>query len=299
MEFIKYYNLLINEQNYNSQKVRTIINAMNNRNPITFYYSGPQKPPKDRVLNGVRIRAEVVAYGLSKKGNEIVRAYIGPPSTTLRGYNKTHWRTFRIDRMSSIRTLTDETFDKRNDGQYKEGSENSNGPMVTTYSTIKWDKTPEIKPIEKPIITTKKPIPTKKPTPIEKPEPLKVPEKPEDVSDVPLPKSKPSISPTTNYAEDIYKKLQTNIKDTDKGKTLSQQDFELFSKELYKLKEKEWIESQKSLNKNINPGEGTRKRFEIDSKNELSKLLQKNNVNVSTLPLNESFKRIKTLMFYR
>ncbi len=293
MNFIKYYNLLINEQKYNSQKVRTIINAMNNRNPITFYYSGPQKPPKDRVLNGVRIRAEVVAYGLSKRGNEIVRAYIGPPSTTLRGYNKTHWRTFRIDRMSSIRILSDETFEKRNDGQYKDGDESSNGPMVRTYSTIKWDKTTEIKPTEKPTTPTVKPIPTKKP------EPLKLPEKPEVVSDVPLPKSKPSISPTTNYVEDIYKKLQTNIKDTDEGKILSQQDFELFSKELYKLKEKEWVDSQKLLNKNINPGEGTRKRFEIDSKNELSKLLQKNNIKVSIIPINESAKRIKTLMFYR
>jgi len=291
MKLFEFYNKLLFEQNYRNQKVRSIINAMNNRNPITFYYTGPQEPPRDKVLKGVRIRAEVVAYGLSKKGNEIIRAYVAPPSTSLKGFDKTNWRTFRIDRMSSIRILTDETYEKRNDGQYKEGDESTLGPMVKTFFTIKWDKTPEISEPEKPIppTTIKKPIPTPKPEPVTK-EPIE----PEE----PISKTPPPLTPTNDFVKDIYKKLLPNIKDTETGKILSSQDFENFSKELYKLKEKEWVDVQKNLGKNTKPGEGTRKRFEIDSKNELAKELQKNNIKVKNLPINESINRIKTLMFY-
>lgn len=291
MNLFKLYSKLLLEQNYGNRKVKTIIDAMKNRHPITFYYSGPQTPPKDRVLNGVRIRAEVVAYGLSKKGNEIIRAYIGPPSTTLRGYDKTHWRTFRIDRISSVRVISDETFEKRNDGQYKEGSENSNGPMAKTYFTVSWDSSPEI--VSKPKITTPTPTVKKELPPEEKPEPTVEP-LPE-----PLPKGKPTISPTVDLGQEIFKKIQPNIKEKESGKYLSNIDFETFSKELYKLKEKEWVDNQKVLNKNIKPGEGTRKKFEIDSKNELAQILRKNNINVvnNIDTINESLLKIKHLMY--
>lgn len=290
MNLFKLYSKLLLEQNYGNRKVKTIIDAIKNRHPITFYYSGPQTPPKDRVLNGVRIRAEVVAYGLSKKGNEIIRAYIGPPSTTLRGYDKTHWRTFRIDRISSVRVLSDETYEKRNDGQYKEGNESTNGPMSKTYFTVKWDTTPEL--ITKPKISTP-PIVKKEVPPIEKPEPT-----PEPLPE-PLSKEKPTISPTVDLGQEIFKKLQSNIKEKESGKYLSNVDFDTFSKELYKLKEKEWIDNQKVLNKNIKPGEGTRKKFEIDSKNELAQILRKNNINVvnNIDTINESLLKIKDLMY--
>jgi hypothetical protein len=291
MKLFDFYKKLLFEQNYRNQKVKSIISAMNNRNPITFYYTGPDKPPRDKVLKGVRIRAEVVAYGLSKKGNEIIRAYVEPPSTSLKGFDKTNWRTFRIDRMSSIRILTDETYDKRNDGQYKEGDESIMGPMVKTFFTIKWDKTPEISEPKKPI----RPPKVKEPIPPTKPEPVTTePSEPEQ----PISKTPPPLIPTNDFVKDIFKKLETNIKDTEKGKMLSSQDFETYSRELYKLKEKEWVDLQKSLGKNTKPGEGTRKRFEIDSKNELAKELQKNNIKVGLLPINESINRIKTLMFY-
>jgi hypothetical protein len=89
-------------------------------------------------------------------------------------------------------------------------------------------------------------------------------------------------------------------------KIINTQDFQSASTELYKLKEKEWVDAQRVLGKNTNPGEGTRKRFEISSRSELSNLLFKNNIKVSddinvevddTTNLQESIKRIKSLMF--
>jgi hypothetical protein len=54
------------------------------------------------------------------------------------------------------------------------------------------------------------------------------------------------------------------------------------------------------MGKNILPGEGTRKRFELDSNKELSNILKNNNINIKdeipTQSLQEKLTRIKTLM---
>ena len=71
------------------------------------------------------------------------------------------------------------------------------------------------------------------------------------------------------------------------------------NKLLYKAKEKEWVDLQRQQGKNTNPGEGTRKRFDIEANNELSKLLNKDNIKVQDEPnqqLAESIFRIKSLM---
>jgi hypothetical protein len=66
------------------------------------------------------------------------------------------------------------------------------------------------------------------------------------------------------------------------------------------------MDTQKQIGKNTNPGEGTRRRFEMSSKSDLSNLLSKNNIKVSdevdneiedVTDLQESINRIKTLMF--
>lgn len=292
MNLLNLYKKIVLEQNYGNRKVKAIIDAMKSRHPITFYYSGPQSPPRDKVLNGVRIRAEVVAYGLSKAGNEIIRAYVEPPSTSLKGFDKTNWRTFRLDRISSVRVINDEVFEKRNDGQYKEGNESELGPMARTYFTVNWGEPSQIEPKKgTPPTSTVKPKP-KEPISVEKSKPEELPE--------PIQKEKPSISPTVDLGQEIFKKLEPNIQQKESGKYLSTNDFENFSKEFYKMKEKEWIDSQKVLNKNIKPGEGTRRRIEIDSKNDLSKLLQKNNIKVvsNIETINESIIKIKHLMFH-
>lgn len=294
MNLNKIFFKIIEEQDVpKGKKSNTLVSAITNRNPITFYYTGPKEPSKDSVKAGVRIRAEAVAMGLSKGGNVIVRAYVQPPSTSKKGFSKTNWRTFRIDRMSNLQILQDETFDITRPG-YKEGAESNNGPMVTTYVTSNWTKTPEVKEPE---------TPPSEPTPTTKPKPK------QQTLPQPKPEEKPSQIPQDepkDFSGEIFNNLQTNIKDVNGEKIINTQDFQTASTELYKLKEKEWVDNQKVLGKNTSPGEGTRKRFEISSKTELSNLLSKNNIKVSddvndevddTTDLRESIKRIKTLMF--
>ena len=73
MNINKIFFNVIEEQNIlKTTKTKPIVDAIKNRNMITFYYSGPQKPKKDSVKNGYRVKAEAVALGLSKKGNLIV-----------------------------------------------------------------------------------------------------------------------------------------------------------------------------------------------------------------------------------
>ena len=86
---IKFSNILLEQPR--GRKANPLIDAIKNRNPVTFYYSGKGKSEKDSVRPGVRVRAEIVAMGLSKKGNVIVRAYVQPPSVSKKGYSKTNW----------------------------------------------------------------------------------------------------------------------------------------------------------------------------------------------------------------
>jgi len=275
-------------------KSKTLINAIKERHPVTFYYTGPQTPKKDAVLPGTRIRAEVVALGLSKKGNLMVRAWVQPPSTSKKGFKKHGWRTFLVNRMSSLRVLNDETFDDTRPG-YKEGEESKNGPMSVTYVTTDWDKMPE--PQAEPEVVPQ-PTPEPKSTTEPKPEepkvgPEELPQPKADVKPSPVPQPK-------DFSGDVYKKLQSTTKDTEGQKTISTQDYKNAYDELYNLKQKEWVDAQKQLGKNTNPGEGTRKRFDIEANNELSKLLSKDNIKIQdeepNKDLSESIQRIKTLM---
>lgn len=295
---IKFYRLL-NEQNLSGKKTKPLVDAITKRHPVTFYYTGPKTPERERVKPGVRIRAEVVAMGLSKKGNLIVRAYVQPPSVSKKGFNEHGWRTFIVNRMSNINVLEDETFDtKRPD--YKEGEESKRGPMVVTYVTTNWDEKPqtpepEVPPTEP---TTEPPV---EPTPEPTPEP-ETPEKGDEELPQPKVDDKPSPLPDVekiNYVDDVMKTVQNKIKDVNGEKVLSTSDYDEAKRELYKKKESEWMSKQKELGLNMNPGEGTRKRFEVTSNLELSKELKKNNIKVVDRipePLQESINRIKSLM---
>lgn len=280
------------------RKTKPLVNAITNRNPITFYYSGPKENGKEGVRPGTRVRGEAVALGLSKGGNIIVRVFVQPPSVSKKGFARGNWRTFRVDRMSNIQVITDETFDKMRPG-YKEGDESSAGPMVTTYVTADWTKKPEIKQPEVKPQTEPLPQPKKKQKPQAEPQGLPQPKQDE----------KPSELPTTepkDFSTDIFNKLNTNVKDVNGQKMITTQDYQNAVRDLYKMKEKEWVDSQRQLGKNTNPGGGTRKRFDITSNSELSNLLSKNNIVVNDeIPteetpteLQESIKRIKTLMLF-
>lgn len=280
------------------RKTKPLVNAITNRNPITFYYSGPKENGKEGVKAGTRVRGEAVAMGLSKGGNIIVRVFVQPPSVSKKGFARGNWRTFRVDRMSNIQVLTDETFDKMRPG-YKEGDESSSGPMVTTYVTADWGKKPEIKQPEVQPQTEPLPQPKKKEKPQAEPQGLPQPKQDE----------KPSELPTTapkDFSSEVFNKLQNNVKDVNGQKMITTQDYQNAARELYKMKEKEWVDSQREMGKNTNPGGGTRKRFDITSNSELSNLLSKNNIIVNDeIPteeepteLQESIKRIKTLMLF-
>lgn len=284
---------IILEQSLSGRKTKPLVGAIKDRHPVTFYYSGPKTPEKDSVKSGVRIRAEIVAMGLSKKGNVIVRAYVQPPSVSKKGYDKTNWRTFIVDRMSNINVLENETFDIKRKG-YKEGAESDRSPMVTTYVTTNWTETPPV--------DIEKDIETPEPVDSELPEPEVVSE-PEVDSELPEPKitEKPPITPETedNSTIDVFKNVTP--KEVDGIKYITTQEYETFVKEVYKNKETIWKNSQRELNKNTVPGMGTRKRFEIEANKEFSDMLKDNNIIVtSKIPenqnLQENINRIKTLM---
>lgn len=97
----------------------------------------------------------------------------------------------------------------------------------------------------------------------------------------PQPQSTQPQSESKNYANEVFDKLKTKVRDVNGKKLVSTIDFKLAIDELYKLKEKEWIESQRNAGKNLRPGEGTRKRFTNLSNSELNDLLNKNNIIVS------------------
>jgi hypothetical protein len=313
---IKLINIIQENDFLKGKKTKPLVDAILKRNPVTFYYSGPKTPPKTSVKTGVRIRAEIVALGLSKGGNLIVRAYVQPPSVSKKGYKETGWRTFRIDRMSNINVLLDEVFDEKRP-KYKDGDESNRGPMTVTYVTTNWIddelKTPtltkpeKIEPIEKPEEELPQPEPIEKPEeelpqpePIEKPEEeLPQPKPIEKPSPLPQPEpvEKPSELPKVNLVDDVYKTITFNTDQS--GKFITPEDFEKYSRDLYTLKYNDWKTRQKDIGGQIKPGMGTRKNFEISSKVELSNLLKNNNVKVKDkqINLNEDIKKIKTLMF--
>ena len=182
------FNILLEQPSFDA-KSKPLVDAIKNRNPVTFYYSGPRKPKKDSVVAGGRFRAEIVAMGLSKKGNLIVRAWVDNPSRTKTGFSKGNWRTFIVNRMSTINVFDDRTFDVKGPG-YKEGDDKS---MTVTYVKSSWTKTPSVKPKETP-----KPIQPVKPKETPKPvEPVKPeePKKTEPVKPEELPQPKPEKKP--------------------------------------------------------------------------------------------------------
>lgn len=291
------YKKLLSEQSIlNTTRTKPIVNAIKNRNPITFYYSGPRKPKKDSVKAGTRIEAEVVALGLSKKGNLVIRAWVQPPSVSKKGFKEHGWRTFLVTRMSNIEILNNKTFDETKP-KYKSGDD---GSMTVTYVTSDWDKRPKnVVPKEKPEPTTKitpiKPQPTA-PVGIEPIEPEVEPEGLPQIKPKKKPSQEPEVTTKTDFSSQVFDTLKNKINDVDGRKTISTLDYETSLVDLSKRKEREWIDGQKKIGGNITPGQGTRERFKKESKSELDGLLQNNNVEVVNNQLQENIIRIKSLM---
>lgn len=255
--------------------------AIKNRFPVSFYYKGP---PKD-VLAGRRVKVELVASGLTKKGNLAVRGWVQPPSTSKKGFQKHGWRTFLIDRIStgSLIVYEDEQFSTKRPN-YKEGDD---GSFSVTYVTTDWGVTMQPKK-EKPI-TEPKPKQTQ-------------PQK--DELPQPKPKVKPSPLPTQDLKreDEVFKNLEKKVKTINNEKTLSPDDFKIGIDDLYKKRIEDWKRAQIDLGLNTTPGEGTRRKFEKDSEYDLTQILKRNNIQIkkdeTTIPLQEEISRIKALIFF-
>ena len=182
------FELLEEQLALKTTRTKPIVDAIKNRKKITFYYSGPRKPKKNSVKAGYRVKAEVVALGLSKKGNLVMRAYVQPPSVSKKGFAEHGWRTFMLSRMSGTE-ITDEVFNEKRPG-YKEGDDNG---LSVTYVTTDWTKKPEVKKprIIKPKTQTEPEVTSTEPqiTPTE-------PEvKPTEPKTTELPQPKPQTKP--------------------------------------------------------------------------------------------------------
>lgn len=255
-----------------------LIRAIKNRNPVSFYYNGK----KGEVLPGRRIKAELVALGVTKKGNVVVRGWVQPPSVSKKGFSKHGWRLFIINNMSGIQVYEDETFDIKR----PELNDSGDKSLTAVYATSDWGVSSKPKQVEpqRPII----PTPT--------------PKKPEVKQELPQPKQddKPAQTPEPeiNFAGQVYDELKTKIQDVEGQKQIDPNEFSKSLDVLRKKKLQDWSNRQRELGVNTNPGEGTRRRIEKDSEVELYNELKKNNVIVASLQLQESINRIRTLIFF-
>ena len=56
-----FFDILMEQMVLKTTQSKPIVDAIKNRNPVTFYYSGPRKPNKKSVKAGKRVKAEIVA----------------------------------------------------------------------------------------------------------------------------------------------------------------------------------------------------------------------------------------------
>lgn len=250
MRFLEIISNIVSEQTdpaiLKTTANKPIVDAIRNRNKITFFYTGPRKPKKDSVKQGKRFNVEPVAMGVSSKGKLILRAWVdsNSGSVTKSGFQKGNWRTFILSRMKNL-TVSDETFEKR-PGYREDGDSKMNPVYVQTSFKDKKD-------IEK----KEKPQPTPTEPEITKPEP----KKPETVKPEPITKKEPEVEKLPEPKPE-EKPDQEPTKDIE-GDEISN-------------KEKELPEPKPQEKPPVNPEEDEE---------------ENNN-------LQESIKRIKTLMFF-
>lgn len=261
--------------------------AIENRYPVSFYYNGP----KGEVLPGRRIKAEMVAMGLTKKGNLVVRAWVQPPSTSKKGFEEHGWRLFNLKRMSGIQIYEDETFDTKRPDYNPDGDRS----LTTIDAKSNWGTTKEPTKVEP---TKIKPTPQPKPT---EPTPQPKPTEPTP-TELPQPKSveKPTPVPTPEVRRDVevFNDLKTKVNDVEGQKQITPDEFKNSIDILYRKKLEDWREQQKQAGGNTTAGEGTRRRLEKDAESDLYKLIKNDNIIVGQTQLQESIKRMKTLIFF-
>ena len=276
-------------------KLLLLRNAISERTPITIDY----RSEDDEVLNGVRYDIEPVVLGThSKSGNLVFWAYVfkGTSKKGLPG-----WKMFRVDRVNQIKTKPGLNPFKLTDlPDYQKGKAPnamkslSKVEIFSPYwfeddARFKKDQPTQPAP-PKPKTTVPTPAqPSPQPQPKPTPEPEKV--EPQDI---------PTSEPQKNYGPEVLNNLKSKVKDIDGQKVVNKQDYETAVKDLYTRKEGDWKNYQRQVAGNDRAGEGTRARFDKESRTELDTLLNKDNIKVQdeNQPenLSETIKRIKTLI---
>jgi hypothetical protein len=257
--------------------------AIENRYPVSFYYNGP----KDEVLPGRRIKAEMVAMGLTKKGNLVVRAWVQPPSTSKKGFEEHGWRLFNLKRMSGVQIYENETFDTERPNYNPEGDKS----LTTIDAKSVWGTTTPTPTKVEP--TSVQPTPTKvEPTPQVEPKTTELPQ--------PKPEEKPAPTPTPEIKREVevFNDLKTKVTDVEGKKQITPDDFKDSIDILYNKKLEDWKNTQRDAGGNTNAGEGTRRRLEKDAESDLFNLMKNDNIMVTQNQLQESIKRMKTLIFF-
>ena len=291
-EILNIFEELLLEQD---AKLLLLRNAISERTPITIDY----RSEDDEVLNGVRYDIEPVVLGThAKSGNLVFWAYVfkGTSKKGLPG-----WKMFRVDRVNQIKTKPGLNPFKLTDlpGYQKGKAPNAMKSLskVEIFSPywfeddVRFKKDQPTQPAPpKPKTTIPTPAqPSPQPQPKPTPEPEKV--EPQDI---------PTSEPQKNYGPEVLNNLKGKVKDIDGQKVVNKQDYETAVKDLYNRKEGDWKNYQRQVAGNDRPGEGTRARFDKESRTELDTLLNKDNIKVQdeNQPenLSETIKRIKTLI---
>lgn len=278
-------------------KLLLLRNAISERKPITIDY----RSEDDEVLNGVRYDIEPIVLGThARSGNLVFWAYVfkGTSKKGLPG-----WKMFRVDRVNQIKTQPGLNPFKLTDlpGYQKGKAPNAMKSLskVEIFSPYWFEDDPRFKTDQTTQPAPPKPKtptqPIQKPTPQEKPQPQPTAE-PEKVE----PQDTPTSEPQKDYAPDVLNNLKGKVKDIDGQKVVNKQDYEAAVKDLYNRKEGDWKNYQRQVAGNDRAGEGTRARFDKESRTELDTLLSKDNIKVQdeNQPenLSETIKRIKTLI---
>jgi len=274
--------------------IKQFVNAVTNRNPISFSYYGP-RTGKDSVKSGKRTKVEAVAFGVNKKGKMILRAYVPSPNTSKKGFDdkkvvdkKTgqekilpgnHWRTFILNRMKNVVFHTDEQFNTKRENYANDGD----GSMTTIYAQSNWDAKlkgnkiikPKVEPVQEPkpekpetkpeVEPTEPTAPETKPSATPEPQPTTEPPINEPITKPTEPT--PPIAEPTNLNPPIEKKSATQKKSLPQPKQ--------------KLKPSVKPEQNPSVTPEVKPEEKPEENPEENNDE----------------ALNESIKRIKRLMF--
>lgn len=284
---------LLTEQD--DSKLMMIKKSITKRIPITIDYRGPSP----EVKSGVRYDIEPIVLGTHfRSENLVIWAYVYS-GTSKKGLPD--WKMFRVDRINSIKfNQSVKPFNVNDLPEYQRGkAPNAMKSLsnVITFSPYWYDDRDEYK-IGRPPAAKPEPKPEIDLEPQSEPdvstEPTNISTEPTNVNTEPTPTPDVNIS---NSGEMVLNNLLPKVQDIDGQKSISQDEYERSAQELYKQKEGEWKNYQRTLSGNMNPGEGTRRRFDREARTELDNILRQNNINVNNPNmLSETIKRFKFLI---